>query len=77
MATKVANRSRISLPHLDETRRRDAVERFTDSRPRNTKNLGEATFTGQRFSWLEFATQDVGQDLLKNIVGDGTPIDGL
>ena len=77
VAAEVAHRGGVALAHLDQARGGDPLERLAHGRPRHPEHLGEATLAGQRLTGLHLAAEDVGDDLLEDVLGDRASADRL
>jgi hypothetical protein len=74
---KVPDRGGVTLPDFDQSGGNDALERLADRRARHAQHLGEPTFAGQGFARLHLATENLGEDLLEDVLRDRTSVDRL
>lgn len=77
MPTEVADRGGITLAHLDQPGGGNPLERFPDGRPGHTEHLGEPALTGKWLAGLHFPAEHAGEDLLEDVLGNGTPVHRL
>ncbi len=57
----------ITLAHLDQTGRRQPLERLADGRPGHPEHLRHPALAGQRFSGLHLPAEHIGSDLLEDL----------
>ena len=76
-ALEVADRGGAALADLDQPGLRHPLERLADGRAGDAEHLGEPALAGQGLAGLEPTVDDLGQDLVEDLVGDGAAGDGL
>ena len=74
---EVADRGRPALTDLDQPGLRHPLERLAHRRPGDAQHLGQPALARQRLAGLDPAVDDLGKDLVEDLVGDGAAGDGL
>jgi hypothetical protein len=69
--------SRITLTDFDQSGRNDALERLADRRPGHPQHFGQPPFAGQGFARLHLAAENLGEDLLEDVLRDRTSVHRL
>lgn len=77
MAAEVADGGRISLAHFDEAGLGESLEGLTHGGPGHAEHLGQTPLTGQHVTGLHVAAEHLRDDLLEDVFGYRSTIDGL
>ena len=77
MPTEVTHRGRVALAHVDQSGGRNALERLAHGRTGYPEHLGEAAFAGQCLTRLHFSAENIGNDLIEDVLGYRTPVHRL
>ena len=77
VAAEVAHGGGIALTDFDEPGLGEPLDRLTDRGPRHAEHLGEPSFAWQRLAGPHVAAEHLGDDLVEDVLGDRSTVDGL